>query len=532
MIRWHFFITVLLFLSFEIHAQDSVKTAILQPQRYEKERKFSDDNFTVIPLREDGIALIREKNKFKSGNKTWELILLDTALQEKNTIDLDIDQRKNLMGYESIPGFLYLIFNTPENVKIAIDLVSIHLATGEIMMNAINPELTLKLSHFIKVGNNFAIGGYVNNEPTVLLYNPETENSKVLPGFFQKQTELIDLRPNQNHTFNTVLIDRGDRDRKKIIIKTFDANGIELLDDVILIDENYTLQTSLSSMLIREDMAILGTWGGRNSRQASGFFFLPVDPFNDQKISYTAFGELEHYLDNEKPQRAKRIKDRTQEALKISRIPDYTSYVMPYRLEEHPSAFIMLAETYVPSSGSTVRYPDPYPYGGYGPYPFYSPWGFYPRPYNSLYYPQSYYGSNTRNSEETRVTQSVLVAFDGQGKVLWDLNFNLDNIRSFSLEQITDFCVAKDKIYYLYKKESDLIIKTITLHSKESVDTIETIKLSHEGDEIRSEEKTIGAVRHWYGNTFFVWGQHAIRNKSSREEGSRNVFYINKVVGN
>jgi hypothetical protein len=532
MIRWHFLIIVMLLLSFEILAQDSVKTAILQPNRYEKEPKFSDDDFTVIPLREDGLALIREKNKFKGGNKTWELILLDTALQEKNSLELEIDQRKNLMGYEAVSGFLYLIFNTPENVKISIDLVSLHLASGEIRMNTINPELTLKLSHFIKVGHNFILGGYVNNEPTVLLYNPDTENSKVLPGFFQKQTELVDLRPNQNQTFNTILIDRGDRDRKKIIIKTFDASGIELLDDGILIDEKYTLQTSLASMLIREDMAILGTWGGRNARQASGFFFLPVDPFSEQKIIYTAFGELEHYLDNEKPQRAKRIKGRTQEALKIGRIPEYTSYAMPYRIEEHPTAFIMLAETYVPSSVSTNRYPDPYPYGGYGPYPFYSPWGFYPRPYNRLYYPQSFYGPNTRNTEETRITQSVLVAFDGQGKVLWDLTFKLDNIRSLSLEQITDFCVANGKIYYLYKKESELMVKTITLHSRESVDATEKLKLLRDGDEIRTEEKTTGAVRHWYGNTFYVWGQHAIRNKSSREEGSRNVFYINKVVGN
>jgi len=525
-------ITLLLFLILEASAQDSLKKSVLQPHRFEKERKFSDVEFTVIPLKEDGLALIREKNKFKGGNKTWELILLDTLLHEKHAIELEIDQRKNLVGYESAPGFLYLIFNAPENLKIAIDLLDIQLTTGEINKLSINPELTLKLSHIIKVGKNFVFGGYVNNEPTVLLYNPETENSKVLPGFFQKQTELVDLRPNQNHTFNTILMDRGDRDRKKIIIKTFDSNGIELLDDGIVIDERYTLQSSLSSMLIREDMAVIGTWGGRNSKQANGFYFLPVDPFSEQKITFTAFGELEHYLANEKPQRAKRIKDRTLDALKQSRIPEFTNYVMPYRIEEHPQAFIMLAETYIPSSISANRFPDPYPYGAYGPYPFYSPWGYYPRPYNRLYYPQSYYGSNTRNTEETKVTQSVLVAFDSQGKVIWDLNFNLDNIRSSSLEQIADFCVVKDKIYYIYKKESELFIKTITLHNRETVDSAEKIRLLQDGDEIRTEEKTVGAVRHWYGNTFYVWGQHTIRNRANREESSRNVYYINKVVGN
>ncbi|MEQ9415682.1 MAG: hypothetical protein RIF39_17725, partial [Cyclobacteriaceae bacterium] len=38
-------------------------------ERYEKEVKLSDNNFTIIPLDQNGIALVREKNKYNSGNR-------------------------------------------------------------------------------------------------------------------------------------------------------------------------------------------------------------------------------------------------------------------------------------------------------------------------------------------------------------------------------------------------------------------------------------------------------------------------------
>jgi hypothetical protein len=510
--------------------QDSVQTVLTQPYRFEKEQKFSDGEFTIISLREDGLALLRDKNKYKSGNKTWELILLDTALQELHSVELDIDQRKNIVGYEQTQGFLFLLFKSGDNLKLVLDLISIQILNAEINRFEIKPELVLRLSHFIKVGENFVFGGYVNNEPTVLLYNPSSDNLKVLPGFFQKQTELIDLRPNQNQTFNTILIDRSDRAQQNLIFKTFDAHGLELLEDVVPIDEKYILQTGMSSMLVREDLTVIGTWGSRGAKQSHGFFSVPINPFSEQKITYTAFGELAHYLDLQKPKRAKKIKDRTLDALKQNRIPDFTNFVIPYKIEEHPQGFVLLAEAYTPSN-TLNRYPDPYMYG-FSPYPFYSPfWGYYPGTYNRLYNPYYFNNrSNFRNSDEIKATQSVLVAFDSEGKPRWDYALELKDLRSQSLDQIADFCMVDNQVYFLYKKESELTVKTITLESEESAVASVKVKLKDEGDEIRSEDKNIGAVRHWYGKSFYVWGQHTIRNKTKREDGSRQVFYINKLV--
>ncbi len=510
--------------------QESDTSMLRQPYRFEFERKMSDDDFTVISLHQNGLALLREKNKFKSGNRAWELILLDTTLTQKHLLEIDIDQRKRLVAYEFAPGYLFLVFKTGEASRLSLDLFTVSVADASVERHAINPELNFQLTNFIRVQENFILGGYVNNEPAVLLYNPATDNIKVLPGFFQKQTQLLDLRPNINGTFNIILMNRVERYNQKLILKTFDSSGLELLEDQIAVDERYGIQSAITSTLHREDLSIIGTWGSRGAKQANGFFFVTVDPFEDQSIRYTAFGELNHYLDYFKPGKAARIKAKTTQAIQSKRIPDFINYVVPYRMDEHRQGFIMLAETYIPST-TYNRYPDPFPYYGYGMMPGYSPyWGYYPGTYNRLYNPYSYYGNNVRNSDEVKATQSVLVAFNEQGKPIWDYQLSLQDFRMPALEQVADFAVDHNGLCFLYKNESELNVKIISFDGEPTREGKEKLRLLNDGDEIRNEIKTAGAVRQWYDKTFFVWGQHTIRNQSVREEGNRQVFYINKLV--
>ncbi len=65
-------------------------TQITQPFRYEREQKNYEDYFNVISLEENGLALFRERDKYKNSNKIWALIFLDTALKEKHTLELEI----------------------------------------------------------------------------------------------------------------------------------------------------------------------------------------------------------------------------------------------------------------------------------------------------------------------------------------------------------------------------------------------------------------------------------------------------------
>lgn len=499
-----------------------------QTQRYEREFKYAEGVFSIIPLDHEGILLIRDREKFEGGKKIWEVIYIDADLKEKKTINLAMESRNRLIGYEKSPGQVLLLYRQGDTEKNNIELVEVNLAGDDHPRHVIKPEVAMNFTHFTRVGNSAILGGYVNKEPSVLLYDLASKSMKIIPGFFQKDTELVDLRVNANRTFNVVLIERSQRDERRLVFQTYDEHGQMLLEDVVSIGDKRTLQTGLTSMLVREDLILLGTWGEGNAKQSNGFFALPVDPFSDQKIQYTAFGELDHYLDHMKESRARRIRDNTQEVLRNGGIPNYINYVMPYRILEYEDGFLLFAEVYSPSSSFSdfSRPYNPYYYN-----PYYSPYGWYYPGYGRLYSRPYSYGYRSRN-EEIKAYQSVVVSFAPDGTVQWDQSLQLDDERKSSLEQVADFHYVNGHVVFVLKDESEIKARWILPDDGED-DEIVTQKLflPNPEDEIRSEKEDEGGIQYWYGNNFFVWGYHTIRNTTMKER-VREVFYINKVEVN
>jgi hypothetical protein len=498
---------------------------VLQPYRYEREQKNSDDYFHVISLKEQGLALFRERDKFKNSNRIWELIFLDTMLREKSTLELEIKERYKMIGYETSENDLYFLFRTGDTNKNDLVLIDISYQGQEKSRQVIKPDMDFRLTHFIKAGHNFVFGGYVSNESVLVIYESQSNNLKVVPGFFQKDTELVDLRTNQNQTFNAVLINRTSRGERKMIFRTFDETGKQLMEDAITIDEDISLQTGLSSSLEREDLLVAGTYGERNAKQSNGFYTVPVNPFAEQKIKFVDFGQLGNFLSYMSDKRAKRIKENSKTANAEGRQPTFTTFVMPFRILENKSGYYLLAEVYNPVHTSTMQTSNPYFYPmtyGYNPY-----WYYYPG-MSRMYRPYQYGPPNSRATDETKSLQTVVVALDENGNVKWDQSLKLDDIRTPSLQQVGDFAIHDNTLQIIYKKESELKVKSVVLSTSEVSEKTEKVKTSNEMDVIRSEKDTESGVRQWFGKSFYVWGYQTIRN-TNKEDKVRDVFYINRI---
>ena len=501
-----------------------------QPHRYEQKQKNSDDYFHVISLKEQGIALFRERDKYKNNNKIWELILLDTTLHERKVIELEVKERNKMVGYEVTPSHIYLLYRTGETTKNDFELIPINLNGEEEERHTIKSDLDFKLTHFVLATNSLILGGYVSKEPAILMYDLKTKTNKVVPGFFQKDTELVDLRVNQNNTFNVVLVDRSGHENRTLLFKTFDSTGELLLEDLVKIDEQKSLQTGITSTLEREDLIVIGNWGERNSKNSNGFYALTIDPFQEQKINFIAFGTLTHYLDYLKPKRANKIIEKTKADLQAGRVPNFVSSVMPYKIVEHKDGFVVLAEVYTAVSNSGSNYNNPYssnPYY-YNPYGF-NPYGFGSYPGSSRMYRPYPYSSSGKQNNEVKIHETVIISFDAKANVVWDQSMVLDDLKIESAEQVSDFTIMDNNIMFLYKKESELKFKKTTISDSIGKEQTEKIKTNDPLDEIRSERDIDGFVKHWYGNSFFVWGYQTIRN-INLEDRVRDVFYINKVV--
>ncbi len=505
------------------------RAQVTQIGRYEKEMKNSDEEFMVLSMKEYGLSLFRQKDKFNNGNRLWELSLLDTALTETWNAELEISNRLNLIGHDFANGNLYYLFRYGDGNDGELTLYKINPVEREITTHVIKQELNFRTTHFSMLQNHALLGGYINKDPLVTLYDLKEKSNKIVPGFFQSNTEMLDLRPNVNNTFNALLVERASKEKRKLILKTFDTAGSLLMDDEIELPSDKYIVSAMTTTLLRDEMLILGTWTSANGvRQATGFFSIVVDPFTNQTPTYYDFAQLNHFLDYMKPKRAAKIKSKSQARREMSRVPEFKAFVNPIRIEETSEGFVLLSEVYQSNSNPSSNYRGPGYYNMYGmTYPYYG----YPYRYTptSSRYPYPSYSNTPFNQpDDSRVLHSSVSVFDATGKLIADQGMKLNEVKLTTLEQVSDFWFTPNKSVILYKKEKLLREGIFELDGKViQQDTVEN-KLN-EGEIIRSEENENTGVRHWYGSYFYMWGNQTIQDTRKKwEDRNRYVFYIQK----
>jgi len=497
---------------------------VKQTSRFEREQKSSDQEFILISMKEEGLLLVHDKEKFKEGKQLWEIIRLDTDLKELWNVELDIENRMRLVGYEYKDNLVYLLYREGDHEASDLALITIQIQSREINRYTIKQELSFRVTHFIALEKSIALGGYVSNEPAILLYDLGSEITKLVPGFFVSDAELLDLRTNTNNTFNTLLAMRNNKQSRKLILKTYDASGALILEDIMDIDTKRTILSGITSTLIHDELFVTGTWTEGVSKQASGIYTTLVDPFSDQIINYYDFGQFDHFLEFNNKKRVAKIKLRSQQALKSGQIPDFKTYAIPMRLEEHPQGFSLLTEVYLPST-SLNSYPywnnnfgSPY-FGNYSPYGN--------NPFMNRYY-SSPYQYNTPQTSETKMLYSSLIIFDTNGKRTIDYGLKMEDKKVSGLEQATDFMLHNNRFALAFKKEKETIFMSGKIDDEVKTDTLVT-ELTNPSESIRNESTENSAIRFWYENNFYLWGYQNIRDRTRSDDPNRYVFYINKI---
>jgi hypothetical protein len=514
-------------LTFNLNAQ------ISQPLRYEREHKNSDHEFIVISMNEKGIALVRDTEKYESSRKTWEVIFLDTTLQETWYTKIDVEQRMNILGHDYRNGNIYLIFQEPETAGRSIGLFEFHTDDKSVKQHLFKPEVNIHFTHFSVLKTKAIFGGYINKEPALLMYDLQDEKARVIPGVFQPNVDLLDVRVNSNDTFNTLLIEGRSAKNKKIVERTFDSNGVMIVDDEIVIEEGKTILEAITSSLIRDELIIAGTWTYGNSKQAAGIFSVVVDPFHDQKINYYDFAMFNHFLDGLKPKRAAKIKAKADWRRSNGKQIEYRSRLTPIRIEETKDGFSFLGEAYEVSTYNS-RNASGYP-TYYSPYNYYNPYGYYPYGFNSM--PSRYYNpynpystSPFSSSTEVRITDASLVFFDGHGQLTSDQSLHFPEIKLPSKEQVSDFILHNRITIMACKSEKEIVVKVAESEGMDSKEERIKPETKNSSETIHSEKEENTSIRTWYGRYFYIYGYHTLRDASKKT--SRDVFYINKIKVN
>ncbi|MGK7392040.1 MAG: hypothetical protein ACNS60_16935 [Candidatus Cyclobacteriaceae bacterium M2_1C_046] len=486
-----------------------------QTGRFEMDIKRSDNPYYIIPADSAGMFIFNESKDYAENNKRYQLLRLDRNLDKEEEIELFINKNYEWIGYEFVNPDLYLLFRESNTKKSDLHVLRVSSTKGDIRRFDIKNELEFNITNFTVCKSTAVMGGYVNDRPALVTYDFINEQIQILPGFYLKNSKLIDITVNVNNTFNVLIYNEENKRNKNLQLNVYDWEGNLLADDLFKIPEDKTIFSGVSSRLINDYLIVTGTFGASNSKLSEGIFWAKADLSKEQEIKLIPFSELSSFFDYLSEKRQERMKKREE---KSSKEFVHKDHVIVHRLMEHGEKFYLLAEVFDPNYAKQHEMVSPY----------LSTHRFNTYIYNRFRptYSEMY---NTREFVNIEYLESMVISLNEKGDVLWDQALVLNKVESDELEQIADLNVHNGSIALAYKEEDVFKYKIVDGSETIRGDTAVNIMLSHSSDILRNEDKEEGEVRYWYNGAYYLWGNQSIKREVENTNEKLYVFYINKL---
>jgi hypothetical protein len=506
-------ILIFLLISSQAYAQ------LEQTKRYEVEVKRSDEGLNVISADSSGIFLFQETRNYDGRNKYWNLIYLDNQLEKQRENSLLINNRYNWIGHEYNAPYLYLLFRQGEVNTNDLHVIRVGAHNDAIEKFDIRNEIDFNITHFSVCRNSALMGGYVDNRPALILYNFIDEKIKVLPGFYVKDAQLIDITVNANDTFNVLISNEKNVSRKNLELKVYDPLGNLLADDAFTIPEGKDVMTGLTSRLKNENLIVTGTFGSNNSKLAEGIFWARADLSKEQSLKLIPFIDFNSIYDYLSEKRRVKMKKKAERKRANNRFFE-KEHVYLHRIFENGGKYYLMLEIFDPYTQRNNQIAMPYSIRQQH---------YYLYPYSRFYsrLPNVY---NVNEYSKIKYQQAIVAAMNEKGEVLWDESIVFDKKESERLQQISDITILNNKVAIAYKDEEELSWKIIDSgEANEDAHKVEVMMLDST-DVLRNEVEDEGGIRYWYDGVFYVWGYQSIKRRTDDGKNDRlDVFYINKM---
>jgi hypothetical protein len=499
---------LLLFLVFVASAQRKNKpdtsSIISQPDRIEFEMDDFGMDFSVIGGEETGVLVVQETESRTKDGYNWLFHGVDTTLSKKWTRILAIPFGHYMIGYEYYAGKYYLLFNSDSYRNEEMVLYEFDGQDGEHRKFEINTVFPIQLTFFEIIEDNVVFAGFTNYRPVLLTYNLSDEKPKVVPGFYDNNSEILDIIIDDDAgMFTVVQQERMDNRKFTISVKSFTSSGELIQTNTLIPKERKSLVDGTSTMFLGGFQYVAGTYSKNASQYSRGLYLSKFVNGRQQFIKYHEYADLTNFFGYMNERREQRIKDRIERKARKGKKPNFSYRLLAHDIIQRDGEYLMIAEAYYPRYSNYSSAP------GYG-------WSSFSR-FNPSFMGYKY-------------THAVVVAFDRNGNILWDNSFSIDDVESFSLDEIVVVSNYGDKIVLMYLEDNTIRSKVIKGNQILEGKSISPVRLSYDEDEVRNRNPEVEGLKWWYDRTMYAYGEQRIRNGAGTGgRYYRRVFYINKI---
>lgn len=484
-----------------------IRAQVMQTGRFEVPIEHRDDYFDIVPSSGYGLFLHRHLLGIKEDQ--IQLIRLDTAFQEKWGGFIAVQKNYRIMGTKAYNERLFILLRFRDYSKNDLLLYVIDEIDGTFVQFNIRGYIPFAPTEFQITDDAALIGGYYNRIPVVLHYKFSTYQSRVLPGLFTEAGELTQIKTHEDGTFDVLISAKNMARQRTIWIKNYDADGILLRNLALQPEDNKHLIFGRSLKTVGDKQIVAGVYGNRSSEFSRGMFIATIEPSGMEQIRYYNFGDLKNFFQYMKANREKRIKSRIERKKIKGKKIKFNYRFLVHELVPYKDQFVLLGEAFYPRYASAEG----------GQYRFFSSYGLTP---GSIM-------QNGRIFDGYHYTHAVVMGFNDDGKLLWDNSFEINDVKTHSLEQFVKLEVLPDRLALMYLYENDIrtkIIKGDLVLEGKAVDPILTFK---DNEIVRDERSFKNKLEYWYSNFLYAYGVQDIVTSSLGGSQKRRVFFINKV---
>ena len=489
----------------------SVHAQVVKSGRWEVPLATNDfTGYQVVSANEMGLVLYR--SLMSDEGPQIEITRLDTALHEVWHGFIATEQQLNLLYAQVHENVFSVLLKGSNYASGDFMIINIKLDKGNYTKHLVKNAIPFNPTQYTLTSTAALIGGYFNYRPLVVHFSFTTQQSKILPGFFNEPGELNQINTNTDGTIDIVVSAKNFERKKCLWMRNYDSEGTLVKTIVLTPDDKKSLIFGRSVKSAGGEQIVSGVYG-RYADYSRGVFVAVINTMGEYTIRYYSFADLHNFFRYMKASREKRILNRIQRRKVKGKKTKFNYRMMVHNLIPYNDQFVMLGEAFYPH----YSYPNR---------------GFNYAGFNSL----SRYG-NTPLTREGMVfdgyqyTHAVVIGFDNNGKLTWDNSFEINDVRSMQLEQFVKIQAEKERIILLYLHEN--ILRSKIIKGSEVIEGKNEDDLTAESGRRKSRERTrgieIGHLDHWYGSYFFSFGVQSLKN--SPETGpARKVFFINKIT--
>ncbi len=507
-------ILLLLFLSVSIFsfAQKSNKEEkpisknIVQPNRVEFAIDLKDGDRYIISANERGLLTVNPTSRREKKGYVWEFYMLDTLLGVVWNREYVIPYTSNLLGYDYSSGSFYLLFGKSQYKVEEMEVMELDIKNGNNSMHQINTVFPMQLTHFESLKETLIFAGYANSRPVVMLFDTRETKPKVLPGFYNNKSDILDIKTDDaTGQFSIIMSEISIAKVISIAIKTYKNNGDLLISKTLIPEYEKSLLDGSATSFSTKNQYVAGIYANKKSKYSRGLYIAKIQNNEQEFINYYNYAELENFFSYMRARREKRVKERITRRKINGKKLKFNYKLLVHDIIQRGDEFVMIGEAYYPKYSNTT---SPTYFGGFSGN---NDWG------NPTF--QGY-----------RYTHAVVVGFDKKGNVLWDNSFEINDVLSYELKELVKVTVEDDKIIMLYVFEDVIRAKVIKGNEILEGKSFNPIALSFQSDEITNNNKDMEGLEEWYGNYFYASGTQKIKNLRDKDiKINRKVFYINKI---